>query len=289
MGGRSSRSGAASCEASGRRPPTPSPRLRDDPTSADEEQASRLDADDPGLSAGLSFDIDEDVAAPVDRPGRRGAPARRHPARAGGQRSDRDGGRLRPGRLRGGRRPHERSRWAARAISATSAASPPAAGSRTATSSARARAGRSRSCSIRARATSSPPSSTAPTPSRSASATAARCCPRSRRSSPGAAAWPRFVRNRSDGFEARVALVTVTDSPSILLAGMAGSRLPIAVAHGEGRAEWPSEAARVGVRGRAGWSPLASSITAGRSPSTTRRTRTARPAASPRSPRPTAA
>jgi len=55
---------------------------------------------------------------------------------------------------------------------------------------------------------------------------------------PGADAWPRFVRNRSEGFEARVALVEVTESPSVLLRGMAGSRLPIAVAHGEGRAEF---------------------------------------------------
>jgi phosphoribosylformylglycinamidine synthase len=52
---------------------------------------------------------------------------------------------------------------------------------------------------------------------------------------PGAAAWPRFVRNRSEQFEGRLALVRVEPSPSILLAGMAGSILPIAVAHGEGR------------------------------------------------------
>jgi len=52
---------------------------------------------------------------------------------------------------------------------------------------------------------------------------------------PGAHAWPRFIRNRSDQFEARVSQVEVLDSPSILLAGMAGSRLPVAVAHGEGR------------------------------------------------------
>jgi len=55
---------------------------------------------------------------------------------------------------------------------------------------------------------------------------------------PGAAHWPRFVRNRSEQFEARVALVRVESSPSILLAGMAGSHLPIAVAHGEGRAQF---------------------------------------------------
>jgi phosphoribosylformylglycinamidine synthase len=54
---------------------------------------------------------------------------------------------------------------------------------------------------------------------------------------PGADAWPRFVTNRSNRFEARLALVEVLDSPSVLLRGMAGARLPIAVAHGEGRAE----------------------------------------------------
>ena len=55
---------------------------------------------------------------------------------------------------------------------------------------------------------------------------------------PGAALWPRFVRNRSEQFEARLALVRVESSPSVLLSGMAGSHLPIAVAHGEGRAQF---------------------------------------------------
>jgi phosphoribosylformylglycinamidine synthase len=55
---------------------------------------------------------------------------------------------------------------------------------------------------------------------------------------PGADHWPHFVRNRSEQFEARFALVEVLESPSILLRGMAGSRMPIAVAHGEGRAEF---------------------------------------------------
>lgn len=55
---------------------------------------------------------------------------------------------------------------------------------------------------------------------------------------PGADHWPRFLRNRSEQFEARFSLVEVQDSPSILLQGMAGSRMPIAVAHGEGRAEF---------------------------------------------------
>jgi len=56
---------------------------------------------------------------------------------------------------------------------------------------------------------------------------------------PGANHWPHFVRNRSEQFEARFVMVQVTDSPSVLLAGIAGSRLPIVVAHGEGRAEFP--------------------------------------------------
>lgn len=60
---------------------------------------------------------------------------------------------------------------------------------------------------------------------------------------PGAEHWPRFVRNRSEQFEARLALVQVQESPSILLSGMAGSHLPIAVAHGEGRAEFTDASA----------------------------------------------
>jgi phosphoribosylformylglycinamidine synthase len=55
---------------------------------------------------------------------------------------------------------------------------------------------------------------------------------------PGADHWPHFVRNNSEQFEARFSLVEVMASPSILLAGMHGSRIPIAVAHGEGRVEF---------------------------------------------------
>ena len=54
---------------------------------------------------------------------------------------------------------------------------------------------------------------------------------------PGAERWPRFVRNRSEQFEARLSMVEITPGPSIFFAGMTGSRLPIPVAHGEGRAE----------------------------------------------------
>lgn len=55
---------------------------------------------------------------------------------------------------------------------------------------------------------------------------------------PGAEHWPLFARNRSEQFEARTLLVKVEPSPSVLFAGMAGSLLPIAVAHGEGRAQF---------------------------------------------------
>jgi phosphoribosylformylglycinamidine synthase len=55
---------------------------------------------------------------------------------------------------------------------------------------------------------------------------------------PGAEHWPRFTTNLSERFEARLAMVEVLDSPSIFLDGMAGSRLPIAVSHGEGYADF---------------------------------------------------
>jgi phosphoribosylformylglycinamidine synthase len=58
---------------------------------------------------------------------------------------------------------------------------------------------------------------------------------------PGAASWPRFVRNRSDQFEARFSLVAIEDGPSILLTGMAGSRLPVVCSHGEGRVSFANE------------------------------------------------
>ena len=53
---------------------------------------------------------------------------------------------------------------------------------------------------------------------------------------PGAGHWPRFLRNRSDQFESRLVMVEVLPSPSLFLDGMQGSRMPVALAHGEGRA-----------------------------------------------------
>jgi phosphoribosylformylglycinamidine synthase len=56
---------------------------------------------------------------------------------------------------------------------------------------------------------------------------------------PGAESWPRFVKNRSEQFEGRLVLVEVTESPSLFFRGMAGSRIPVVTAHGEGRALFP--------------------------------------------------
>lgn len=55
---------------------------------------------------------------------------------------------------------------------------------------------------------------------------------------PGAAHWPRFTRNLSEKYEARLTMVEIADSPSLFLNGMAGTRVPIAVAHGEGFADF---------------------------------------------------
>ena len=58
---------------------------------------------------------------------------------------------------------------------------------------------------------------------------------------PGATHWPKFVKNESDRFEARFSLVEIQPSPSLFFDKMVGSRMPIAVAHGEGRVEFSSD------------------------------------------------
>jgi len=60
---------------------------------------------------------------------------------------------------------------------------------------------------------------------------------------PGAEYWPHFVTNKSERFEARFSLVEIQESPSVLFDGMAGSRMPIAVSHGEGHAEFTDDEA----------------------------------------------
>ena len=67
---------------------------------------------------------------------------------------------------------------------------------------------------------------------------------------PGASAWPRFVRNRSEQFEGRLVMTRIADSPSLFLEGMHGSELPTVVAHGEGRAVFDGDALERATRER---------------------------------------
>jgi phosphoribosylformylglycinamidine synthase len=60
---------------------------------------------------------------------------------------------------------------------------------------------------------------------------------------PDSSHWPHFVKNKSEQFEARFTMVEVLESPSLFFNGMAGSRMPIAVAHGEGFTEFNSKTA----------------------------------------------
>ena len=65
---------------------------------------------------------------------------------------------------------------------------------------------------------------------------------------PGTENWPRFVRNKSERFEARVAMVKINDTNSLWFNGMAGSHMPIAVSHGEGQVEFKSPEQFAGLK-----------------------------------------
>ncbi len=65
---------------------------------------------------------------------------------------------------------------------------------------------------------------------------------------PGAEHWPRFTRNQSEKYEARFSMVEIADSPSLFLQGMAGTRVPVAVAHGEGYADFSGQGALAQVK-----------------------------------------
>jgi phosphoribosylformylglycinamidine synthase len=69
---------------------------------------------------------------------------------------------------------------------------------------------------------------------------------------PGAAAWPRFTKNVCEQFEARLATMEILESPSLFFAGMAGSRIPVVTAHGEGQTVFdrPEHASLVVSAGR---------------------------------------
>ena len=216
-------------------------RLRDDPTCADEEQAARLDVDDPGLSARLSFDPDEDLAAPFIATAARPRIAILREQGVNGQLEmaaafDRAGfeavdvhmsdvlsGGVDLAKFRG-----------LAACGGFSYGDVLGAGEGWAKSilfHARAREALSR---FFAR----------PDTFTLGVCNGCQMLSALKEIIPGAGAWPRFVRNRSEQFEARLARVRIEAGPSILLAGMAGTLAPIAVSHGEGRAEFESDSAR---------------------------------------------
>jgi phosphoribosylformylglycinamidine synthase len=214
--------------------------LRDDPTCADEEQAGRVRADDPGLSAHLTFDLNEDVAAPVRaRGGARPRVAILREQGVNGQiemaaafdRAGFDAVDVHMTDLLSGATELAGFRGLA-ACGGFSYGDVLGAGLGWAKSILFHPRARDLFAGFFAR------------PDTFALGVCNGCQMLSalKELIPGAEAWPRFVRNRSDQFEARLAMVEVAETPSVLLAGMAGSRLPIAVAHGEGRVEFVADA-----------------------------------------------
>jgi phosphoribosylformylglycinamidine synthase len=208
--------------------------LRDDSTCADEEHAARLDADDPGLTAALSFDAGSDVAAPFIAKGVRPRVAILREQGVNGQvemaaaftRAGFDAVDVHTTDLIEGRDDLSAYRGVV-GCGGFSFGDVLGAGEGWAKSllyNARARAALERFLGR-------------------ADTFALGVCNGCQMFSalreivPGAGLWPRFVRNRSEQFEGRLSLVEIQESPSLFFRGMAGSRLPVAVAHGEGRVE----------------------------------------------------
>ena len=210
--------------------------LRDNPDCADEEHAAAGDEADPGLhvAAHLRPDATTSPAPFVSV----GSPQGRGAARAGRQQPRRDQLRPRPRRLRHLRRAHDRPADRAGDASRHTRGSSRAAGSATATRSGPARAGRARSCSTRPCVEQFSEFFARDDTFALGICNGAQVMAALADLIPGAQDWPTFTRNRSEQFEARLSLVEVLDSPAVVFAGMAGSRLPIAVAHGEGYADF---------------------------------------------------
>jgi phosphoribosylformylglycinamidine synthase len=213
--------------------------LRDDSTSADEEQAGRVRADDPGLSAELTFDLNDDVTAPLRARGVRPRVAILREQGVNGQiemaaafdRAGFDAVDVHMTDLLSG------------ALDLTSFKGLAACGGFSYGDVLGAGLGWAKSILFQPRARELFAGFFA-RPDTFALGVCNGCQMMSalKEIIPGAEAWPRFVRNRSDQFEARLAMVEIGQTPSVLLSGMTGSRMPIAVAHGEGRVEFPSDA-----------------------------------------------
>lgn len=218
--------------------------IRDDPTCADEEQALRIDATDPGLSVSLSFDPTEDIARPMLRDGARPRVAVLREQGVNGHvemaaafdragfeavdvhMSDVLSGRVELTGFRG-----------LAACGGFSYGDVLGAGEGWAKSILYNARGREVFRSFFRR----------PDTFTLGVCNGCQMLSSLKELIPGTETWPRFVRNRSERFEARVCMVEIAESKSVLFRGMAGSRIPIVVAHGEGRAELASDAARDGL------------------------------------------
>ena len=216
--------------------------LRDDPTCADEEQAGRVRASSPGLSVQLSFDLDEDVAAPIRaRAGARPRVAILREQGVNGQiemaaafdRAGFEAVDVHMSDLLGG------------ALDLRGFKGLAACGGFSYGDVLGAGLGWAKSILFQSRARDLFSAFFArPDTFTLGVCNGCQMLSACKEIIPGAGTWPRFVRNRSDQFEARLSLVEVAKTSSVLLAGMAGSRMPISVAHGEGRVEFSSDAAR---------------------------------------------
>src|SRR5690606_5048720 len=210
-------------------------RLRDDPLCADEEQLARCDLTEPGLRPVLTFDPDEDIAAPYIGRGVRPSVAILREQGVNGQVEmaaafERAGFRaidVHMSDLAGGRRDLAEFAGLA-ACGGFSYGDVLGAGRGWATAILENPRLRDMFAAFFARG------------DRFALGVCNGCQMLSqlRDIIPGTRHWPAFVRNRSEQYEARLAQVEVTASPSWLFDGMAGSRLPVVVAHGEGRADF---------------------------------------------------
>lgn len=223
--------------------------LRDEPACADEERAARRDFADPGLTPRLSFDPAEDVAAPFINTGARPRVAVLREQGVNGQiemaaaftRAGFEAVDVHMSDLIEGRRTLAEFKGLA-ACGGFSYGDVLGAGRGWATSILERAAVRDQFADFFAR-------------DDSFSLGVCNGCQmlsQLKALIPGAAHWPRFLRNRSEQYEARLALLEVLTSPSIFFRGMEGSRIPVAVAHGEGRARFDSEldqaAAHVALR-----------------------------------------
>jgi phosphoribosylformylglycinamidine synthase len=216
-------------------------RLRDNPACADEEYAALRDARDPGLHARLSFDPAQDVAAPYVKTGIRPRVAILREQGVNGQVE------MAAAFHRAGFEPHDvhMSDILAGRVSLRDYKGLAACGGFSYGDVLGAGGGWAASILHNARARDefeaffNRPDSFA-----LGVCNGCQMMSRLREIIPGAQDWPSFERNLSEQFEARFVMVEVPDNPSILFAGMAGSRMPIVVAHGEGRAVFASQAQR---------------------------------------------